>query len=420
LNTEERNSLPRDTFVDRFTIWARSRTDAPLPYHEAGAFVILSTLLAGRVHLPTSWGTIVPNLWVMLIGASTIDRKTTSLRMAKQLLLSVDEDAILATDGSLEGIMTAMQTRPGRGSIFFKDEFSGFLAAASKKEYMAGILEMFTFLYDSDYFKRTLRSSTIEVRDPTLILFCGGVRTEILQHLSRDHITSGFGARFIYVDAETQFDNIRPMGPPTDEQDKVREKLEKELTNLVVTYDAEMLMHVKIGNVRPTVKTKRVWDAKLGPEAWDRYNELERTMLKSALDSDMPDLYVPMFDRLSKSTLKAAVLLAAARQNPRDELAVKVETIDILKAISYTEKWRQHTVYITENAGSTQIERKLSLIQQTVKKGPGITRGKIMTIFKLNSKEIEVALDTLEQRGVIKRERVGNRSERLYDAAYKP
>lgn len=420
LTSQERNSIKKDTFVDRFTDWARSRTDAPVPYHEVGAFVILSTLLASRVHLPTSWGTIVPNLWVMLLGPSTIGRKTTALRLAKQLLLSVDEDAILATDGSLEGIMTAMQTRPGKASIFFKDEFSGFLAQATRKEYMAGILEMFTFLYDSDHFKRVLRSTTIEVRNPTLILFCGGVNTEILQHLSREHITSGFAARFLYVDAEIpSIDSLRPMGPPTRTQDEVRGKLEAELGSLLKRYDAEIVMTFNTGGKQATQRSRRVWDAELTPETWDRYNDLERLMLKSAITSEMQELYVPMLDRLSKSILKCAVLLAAARQDPGKTLTVTVELHDLLKAIYYGEKWREYTVYITENAGSTQIERKLGAIHNMIKNVPGISRGRVMTAFKLNSREVELVLDTLEQRTLIRRERHG-KAEKLYDPAFRP
>jgi len=48
--------------------------------------------------------------------------------------------------------------------------------------------------------------------------------------------------------------------------------------------------------------------------AWKRYNELETKMLQEAMDSEDVDVMVPMNDRLSKSILKCAILIAASRQ----------------------------------------------------------------------------------------------------------
>jgi hypothetical protein len=59
---EEIQSAP-DTFVERYQKWAKELGDAAQQYHQAGAFIALSSLLAGAVKLPTSFGVVVPNLW---------------------------------------------------------------------------------------------------------------------------------------------------------------------------------------------------------------------------------------------------------------------------------------------------------------------------------------------------------------------
>lgn len=73
ISDQERADLEsEDTFVERYITWAKSLGDAAQQYHQAGAFTALSALLSGNVRLPTSFGTIIPNLWFMILA----DRKS--------------------------------------------------------------------------------------------------------------------------------------------------------------------------------------------------------------------------------------------------------------------------------------------------------------------------------------------------------
>ncbi len=83
--TQQVNRAP-DTFVERYIKWAASLGDAAVQYHQAGGFVILSALLCGNVRLPTSYGTIVPNVWFMILADTTLTRKSTSMDIAMDLL----------------------------------------------------------------------------------------------------------------------------------------------------------------------------------------------------------------------------------------------------------------------------------------------------------------------------------------------
>src|SRR5688500_8562350 len=106
----------------------------------------------------------------MILADTTLTRKTTAMDMAMSLLREVDDDVILATDGTVEGLMQAISTRPGRPGIFWKDEFSGLLEAMRKKDYMASMAETLTNLYDHKYQKRQLRKEVIELREPVLLM----------------------------------------------------------------------------------------------------------------------------------------------------------------------------------------------------------------------------------------------------------
>src|SRR6185295_16082845 len=163
--------------------------DAAWQYHQAGAFVALSSLLAGSVRLPTSFGTVIPNLWFMILADTTLTRKSTAMDLVMDLLLEIDTDCVLATDGSIEGLMTSLSMRPGRASIFLRDEFSGLLDAMVRKDYYAGMAETFTKLYDGKFQKRILRKDIIEVKDPVLIFFAGGIKNKTMSLVTHEQVS---------------------------------------------------------------------------------------------------------------------------------------------------------------------------------------------------------------------------------------
>lgn len=391
-------ALP-DTFVERFMSWAKGRGDAAPQYFEAGGFTILSALLSGVVKLPTSFGVMVPNLWFMILADTTLTRKSTAMDMAMDLLLEVEPDAVLATDGSIEGLMTSIAGRPGRPGIFWRDEFSGLLAAIKTKDYLAGMGETLTKLYDGKYQKRILRKETIEIRDPIVIILAGGIRNKILELMDTEHVSSGFVPRFVFIQAESDIKNYKPMGPMTVSQDDEKDKLIGEMQKIKDTYTGEMSL--KIGD--QVVKQPAVFSAYLSPDAWDRYNRFEREMLQYGLESGAPELYTPTMDRLSKSGLKVAVLMAATRQEP-DDGKVHVEEVDILRAISYVEQWRGWSADVVANVGKTIQEKRIEQVYAAIKRSAqaGITRSKLMQHYHLTARDADWILQTLDQRGLVR------------------
>src|SRR5579862_7181105 len=100
--------------------------------------------MSGSIQLPTSYGLIIPNLWFLLLADTTLTRKSTALDLAVDMLTEVDPSLIMATDGSIEGMFTALSLRPGQPSIFLRDEFSGLIEMMTKRDYYAGMGEALT------------------------------------------------------------------------------------------------------------------------------------------------------------------------------------------------------------------------------------------------------------------------------------
>lgn len=384
------------TFVERYVQWATDLGDAAPQYHQAGAFVILSALLSGTVSLPTSFGNMVPNLWFMLLADTTLTRKSTSMDIATDLLIEVDPDAIMATDGSMEGLMQGLSTRPKRSSIFLRDEFTGLLEAMTKKDYLAGLAETLTKLYDGKFQKRMLRKEVIEIRDPILIVFAGGIRTKTQQLLTFEHISSGFIPRFVFLTAESDVARVKPLGPPITRDMTARENLLDEIRDLYRFYTQQV--NIKVDDTGIGLGVARKWKGTLTEDAWIRYGAFERALLDAGVQSDRPDLMTPVYARLGVSALKAALLLAASDQRS-DE--VVVEEIHILHAISYAMKWREYAIDVINGVGMSQSERELERIHGAILRQPGVSRSQLMQGYHLTARNADAVFQTLEQRGLI-------------------
>lgn len=404
-------------FVDDYIAWAKSLGDAAEQYHQAGAFVILSALLGGSVRLPTSFGTVKPNLWFMILADTTLTRKSTAMDIAMDLIEEVDSGAILATDGSIEGLMGSLATRPGQPSVFLRDEFSGLLESITKKDYYAGMAETLTKLYDGKLQKRVLKKEVIEVKDPVLILFAGGIKNKVCGLLTHEHVSSGFIPRFIFITAESDTSKVRPLGPPSVADTTGRINMLERMREMYMHYRLEPKI-VQVDG-RLTYDQPPYWEAQLTQETWQRYNALEAAMMEAGLATDQPDIMTPTYDRLCKSTLKAAVLLAASRQRPAMGSPIQVGLDDLLRAIQLCEGWREYGNGVIRDVGMSQNERELQRIVNAVMRLPGISRSKLMQNHHLTSRSAEQIFNTLEQRGMIVRMKSnGSRGERIFPAGH--
>lgn len=401
------------TFIQEYIEWAKELGDAAEQYHQAGALVLLSSLIAGNVRLPTSFGTIKPNLWFMILADTTLTRKSTAMDIAMDLLEEVDSSAVLATDGSIEGLMTSLSTRPGKPSIFLRDEFSGLLESITKKDYYAGMAETLTKLYDGKLQKRVLKKEVIEVKDPCLVIFAGGIKNKVCQLLTYEHIGSGFIPRFVFITAESDVKKVKPLGPPTEKDTTGRRSVLNYLHKLREHYFTDSTVRQDPETGRITLASPYVWDAELTTEAWLRYNKLESDMMKMALKTEHPDLLTPTYDRLCKSALKAAVLLAAAEQLLPIGEKVVVDVKTLLVAIAYMQEWLVYGNEVINDIGVTKDERMIRNVLRHVELNPGKTRSVLMQRLHLTARIAEQILLTLEQRRQIVRDKKAG-GERLF------
>ena len=386
------------TFIDRYAEWAKTVGDAAEQYHVATAFVVLSSLLAGSLRIPTSFGVILPNLWFLILADTTLTRKSTAMELGVDLAMEIDDSILMATDGSLEGLMTALQTRAGMPSVFLRDEFTGLVEQMHKKDYMSGLPEFFAKIYDGKMMKRLLRKEEITIRDPRLIVFGGGIKSKMTRILNYEHVESGFLPRFIIVTANSDITKVKPLGPPVETSMRGRSELIAELRTVSQRHSGIVPL---LNNGKVVGTTRQPTDVTMTQEAWGRYNELDQTLMQIAIDSgELAEVLVPMNARLSINILKCAMLIAASRSEGPE---VEISYYDLIKAASYADDWRRYAQEIVVNVGRSDLEHKIDVVLKAIQKRGSLPRSRIMQTYHILSREMDEIEKTLIGRGLVTR-----------------
>ena len=397
---------PLLSIINEYKSWAVEATDAVEEYHELASVILLSSLLSSSMYLKTVHGKVYPNLWGLILGESTLTRKTTAMKFAMEFVGEIDRELIVATDGSVEGVLSAIASRPGQVSIFYKDEISGFIDSINRKDYLAGMPETLTQLYDvPEFFTRRLRKETITITNPVFIFFGGGIRDKMHSLLSDTFILSGFLPRFFVVSGEADLDKLRPTGPMIPQLESKRNSLRERFVNLHTIYNQDAKVEIPDANTYFSVPTTT--EVVLTDGAWEFFQQMELQLAKAAASSANSMVAQPTFSRLAWSCLKMAMLLAAARQEPKDDkITTGIE--DIRTAAWYVQRWGRHTIDLIQNVGQSRNERTVVKILQHVRRRPGCSRSELSRHHHLQKTELTLILDTLIDRGQITAKKVGS------------
>lgn len=391
--------------VDQYREWAIKSTDAVTAYHELIYFIILSTVCSAGMELHTTYGTMHPNLWGLVLGDSTLTRKTTAMKMGMSFIEEIDKDRIMATDATAEGLMHGLVGRPAQVSVFFRDEITGFLDSVIHKHYMSGMLELLTQLYDvPPILTRKLRKESFTVSSPVFIFFGGGIRDRTYSLITEQMIMSGFMPRFMVVSGDADIKSLRRTGPAQQATTDQRADISKTLHRLYNTYNQTGEITLAGQNIVAQIPSKI--ECILTDDAWNRYGDVEDTMVAAATESGIAHLALPTYERQSKSILKMSMLVAATQHEPSDGI-LTVEQSDVLVATHYVQKWLPYAVDLLANSGRTTSMRLLENILIAIRREPGVLRGKIMQHYHLNRREMDEVQNTLEDRGQIRIETQG-------------
>lgn len=356
---EERTLIKRDNFIDQYVRWGKTKTDADPVYHEAAAMTILSTILSDFGHAMPSFGKLGLNMWFMILGPSSNSRKTTTRNMMMRYIDDMNNEEFeydLGSDSTTEGMLSDLAERPGRSGLFYRDEAQDMLSnARGGKNYLSDFTGTLTELYDGWVRGRRRSGGKLKTNrvETAFNLYLMGVAQKVAEVLDPTDFESGFLARFVYVLGQPVPDTRESLRlnqfEPTDGHhlDGAQERLFNELHKIRAYWENK----TEPGNTVPIY---------VDGDAWDRLNEYIYQMKQIANESDKPLIMNPAGDRMSKSVLKLACLLAMA--DHRDH----VNMADMLCAIQYSETWHVNLIRMSKMVDASEWATKMRKLTELV------------------------------------------------------
>lgn len=342
LYPDERAAMPNDTIVDRYVAWAGTVTDAAPAYQRAGIMTVLSAVLGEFGLPPTKFYMGRLNLWFMVLGGTTRSRKSTARHMWLKLLRDLQTEQYiydLGSDITQEALAEELAEKPGWSSVFHRDEVHGLLGEQMSKGYLAGLQETMTELYDGHVRVRKrvgqagAKKKAGKATTTNFIINFSGVTDHVTKALTAEDFASGYLARFLYVYAEApartrdgeRMEQFTPY--TTKREDMVLLEIREEIRAVRTFWEKR---------VKRGVGVRIPFEA----AAWERLNDFAWDLGTAAAESDMAKMLEPVADRMAKSILKAACLLAMSEQS------TKVKMRHMVKAIELGEEWFNNMMII--------------------------------------------------------------------------
>lgn len=354
---EIQRSYKHKTFIDRYLEWAQSKTDAAVVFHIASAFTVLSLVFGEFGHAAVKFGKIRLNLWFMVMGKTTRSRKSTSRGLMLKLLDGIQTSKFRYDEGSNftgEGLVNSLLEKPKRSSLIHRDEVQGLFKEINGKNYMAGLSDTLTELYDGwvGGKKRATASDGIANADrveTNFVLFMMGIVSKITDILTLEDFQSGFLARFIHVIGE----------PPA--KTRAAEWLDQAPLNEIVHGDPLYLQLCNELMAKRTEWSNKVPDfntiaIRFEDDAWKRWNDANWDMQEAIQQHERAEILEAALDRMSKSAIKAAVLLAMA------EGREKVNMDDVLVSLRYAQDWAVDMVRSSEMVSESYWKKDLNTL----------------------------------------------------------
>lgn len=403
LLTDDERKVVADnpTFIDKYVTWAGKKTDGAVDYQIASAFTLLSSCFSDIGYATPKYGKLGLNLWFMLLGETTLSRKSTSRQLMLRMLRSFERfsgyQIDIGSNVTAEALVKHLSGRDKLTSLFHRDEVQGMFKEFVTKTYMAAAADQFTELYDGHVpvmIRATGATSSVkavqsERAETNFIMYLMGITSKVAEILTVDYFRSGFLARFIYVIADTP---ERTYESEAIEQSAEQEvvKQDEEMESIVRSiYDSTLYWQKKGGTFPRPVR--------MTDEALARFNSFKWDTGTYSKGHPNEDSIEPSRQRLALSIWKCAVLLAMYDKS--DEVQVK----HVLIAIHYAEQWFTNLIRMAGAISASEWQREVDELESLLTSKGG--RMKYEDAYKKfgnkRKREFDEMIDALKSQGRI-------------------
>lgn len=365
LTRSEREAVPM-TWIDRYKAWGSTKTDAAASFHEAAAWTVASAVMGEFGKPATKFDSGNLNLWFMVLGGTTLSRKTTVRKMMKRTLRLAQTDGYeyeLGGDVTPEALSEFLLDRPGHSVVLDKDEVYG-MQETAKKTYLAGLQPLLTELYDGVVPGRLRVGNATQAKggETNFLMYLTGATQSVIESYTPKDFASGHLARFLFVHAEQL-----EMSEERLYIEQAEEPKEDSAAQLSWGTDVD---HVQRHLVTELEKARTYWSGRVKrgkqrmvywePDAWKRFNEIQAKAVMWAYEHQHKDALVPTTQRAVISLLRMATILAML------ECAPRVQMGHLLRAALFFEEALTHTTVVLTKLNKTSRSNALDAVRDRI------------------------------------------------------
>lgn len=383
-------------FIEDFGKWASRKTDAPKYSLKSAALIALSCAAGDMVVLP-SFVNDEPtylNLYIMLVGQSTVLRKTTVLGYVRDLLPTVGDELItkVLDDVSPQALNKTLAACGSTMSpvLMHLDEVAGVFEVQKRSgSYLKGLDKILLKAYDHSPIHVLRTQSSIDVPQGAFIsIFSASTPDPLMEVLESSDVSSGLLPRFLIFDARDADRGVRRSLMARQADDSWGEETAR-LKSFLEGISAARIRQLITPEYRTVIP--------FSDDALKRLDDLDAVIYREAGKESTS--IGAMKGRAFWHVVKLGGLFALSREG----LDAQVEVVDILRAMHLVEETLQDLASMAEEVGSNRLERRIAEVVNMLgqAKNHTVPQAQIAKRMKLDWREAGDILRTLQLRGEV-------------------
>ena len=381
-------NLPPDHFLSKFVAYGTAISDAYLVYWFLTGMFMLGTVADKKIKFVTKMDTFYANLWIYILGDSSLARKSTAVKKAIAMLRAVLGDrfanACVPNSFSYEAFIEHMSNY--QHAPWIRDEAAGVLAIMHK-DYMNGFKEDLMQLYDCQPITRMLRTkkngqpSRFNVDDPYLNMLFASTGAALGYNLDLIDKETGFLVRFMfgYPQGEKEGEYM-----PLAKGNALHSEFEEICISQLST------MHAQMEAIPECIDMSMSPNAVLYYNKWQEARDKEYARLKDGYSSQI-------FSRLNPAVIKMSMQFEMGSMDFDPNRPIREEyVIECCRLVDEYFMPTSRNVY--DLIGSANKDNQIEKILLYLSRHTGrATRKEIMRDVKIKSREMTEYLATMDE-----------------------
>jgi hypothetical protein len=408
--------IPEQGFIRKYIDYVSLLSDSPEEFAILNSFGLLS-IISRQCVISRNGINLRPNIWVMILAASTIYHKTEAINISHELLSlfayssweeknkdgEIKKRSIVFPQEFTKEKFFEILAEQNYG-IIFSEEFAGFMSMM-QKDYMGGTKNFLATLYDSPPFPLTRGTKAEGIitipPNPYLVMMTASSLTWFHESATGIDAGGGFLNRFIICSFKGRKTRVIPYWDRIKAGDK---KIEL------------VLMMNEIHNLIEQNKNGgSLCQFTITDEAVSFSNNKEIEYEEQIMDKLQEGDDTTFIPRIPTQAIKLSALYALSEKR----FLIKIK--DMERAWCFLELLRENTTkelqYLSEDKISQKWERRTQLILSKIKNNPGITRRILYNkVSGLSSSEMNKIEDSLidAEKIEIRNEQIDKKTVRSY------